>query len=373
MKWVHFMLISLNWNVTLLTCSIMDFQHPCTKSLISSLSASSAEDYRRTACTSFLKYIVEREEGVQTEGMSHNTRAARKQSKQRSRPMDLSKMITNALKVCQEFLESLEHRDIDRNLDTPLTEEQWEEFIHSYQLVVQWVLCVCKKRKPTGIKKTYDRVLRYFFWPRLKRDVASYVKACHICQLTGKPSQVVKPAPLSPIPALGQPFEHLIIDCVGPLPPSKSGCAYILTIMCQTTRYPAAFPLRSISVKPVVRSLTQLISTFGIPRVIQSNFQYFIQSLPLFVSFSGGEKIENSDIFVHCCKAMLKRLVEVSPQLDIDGIHNIWIIKPGAMSRGRGEKSDTIEQFTQNVTESWLICQTSLTGIKCAKHLDQIL
>ncbi|XP_034068128.1 tubulin monoglycylase TTLL3-like isoform X2 [Gymnodraco acuticeps] len=156
------------------------------------------EDYRRTACTSFLKYIVEREEGVQTEGTSHNTRAARKRSKQRSRPMDLSKMITSALKVCQEFLESLEHCDIDRNLETPLTEEQWEEFIHSYQLVVH-----------------------------------------------------------------------------------------------------------------------------------------------------GGEKIENSDIFVHCCKAMLERLVEVSPQLDIDGIHNIWIIKPGAMSRGR--------------------------GIKCAKHLDQIL
>ena len=107
-----------------------------------------------------------------------------------------------------------------------------------------------------GIKKTYDRVLRYFFWPWLKRDVESYIKACHICQFTGKPSQVVKPAPLSPISALGQPFEHLIIDCVAPLPPSKSGCAYMLTIMCQTTRYPAAFPLRSISVKPVVRALT---------------------------------------------------------------------------------------------------------------------
>lgn len=81
-----------------------------------------------------------------------------------------------------------------------------------------------------GIKKTYDRVLRYFFWPRLKRDVASYIKSCHVCQLTGKPSQVINPAPLTPIPAVSQPFEHLIIDCVGPLPPSKSGCAYMLTV-----------------------------------------------------------------------------------------------------------------------------------------------
>nr|CBN81059.1 Tubulin monoglycylase TTLL3 [Dicentrarchus labrax] len=153
------------------------------------------EDYRRTACTSLLKYIVERE------------RDQRKRRKRRSRPVVLSKMMDSALKVCQKYLESIEHRDIDTSLETPqtLTKEEWAEFIDSYNLVV-----------------------------------------------------------------------HLCVS-----------------------------------------------------------------------SLSGGAEIENSDHFVTCCKAMLQRLAEVSPQLDIDGIHNIWIIKPGAMSRGR--------------------------GIKCAKRLDQIL
>lgn len=36
-----------------------------------------------------------------------------------------------------------------------------------------------------GVKKTYDRVLHYFFWPKIKRDVSSYIKTCHTCQLTG--------------------------------------------------------------------------------------------------------------------------------------------------------------------------------------------
>ncbi|KAK9529430.1 hypothetical protein VZT92_013521 [Zoarces viviparus] len=158
------------------------------------------EDYRRTACTSFLKYIVEREQGVQAEGTRHNLQPVRIRRKLRFSPVVLSQMINSALRVCQEFLQSLEHVDIDIPLETPqaLTEEEWAEFINGYYLVVH-----------------------------------------------------------------------------------------------------------------------------------------------------EGAEIENTDPFVTCCKAMLQRLVEVSPQLDIDGIHNIWIIKPGAKSRGR--------------------------GIICARRLDRIL
>lgn len=122
-----------------------------------------------------------------------------------------------------------------------------------------------------GVRKTYLNILKHFFWPRVKRDVSAYIKTCHVCQLTGKPNQGIKPAPLQPIPAVSEPFAHLIIDCVGPLPSAKSGCKYLLTVMCQSTRYPAAYPLRSITTKNVVKALTQFISVFGIPKVVQSD------------------------------------------------------------------------------------------------------
>lgn len=39
-----------------------------------------------------------------------------------------------------------------------------------------------------GVKKTYNRVMRNFFWPRLKRDVSKYIRTCHTCQVMGKPN-----------------------------------------------------------------------------------------------------------------------------------------------------------------------------------------
>ena len=122
-----------------------------------------------------------------------------------------------------------------------------------------------------GIKKTYNLVLRHFFWLGLKSDVSRYCRSCHVCQLSSKPNQVISPAPLHPIPVMGEPFEHLIIDCVGPLPKTKAGYQYILTLMCAATCYPEAIPLRTLRAKAVVRALVNFFSTFGLPKSIQSD------------------------------------------------------------------------------------------------------
>ena len=114
-----------------------------------------------------------------------------------------------------------------------------------------------------GFTKTYNRILRHFFWPGLKASVVEYCRTCHVYQLAGKPNQVVPPAPLQPPPVIGDPFESLIVDCVGPLPKSKSGYQYLLTIMCANTCYPEAIPQRSLKAEAVV------CTTFGLQRVIQ--------------------------------------------------------------------------------------------------------
>lgn len=59
-----------------------------------------------------------------------------------------------------------------------------------------------------GVTKTYNRVLKHFFWPALKKDVSMFCRTCRVCQMMGKPNQVIPPAPLRPIPAVGEPFQY---------------------------------------------------------------------------------------------------------------------------------------------------------------------
>lgn len=68
--------------------------------------------------------------------------------------------------------------------------------------------------------------------------------------------------------------------------------------------------------------------------VEEKQWSEFLQEY--YVVVHKGGSIRGSGVYVERCKQMLARLREVCPQLDTDGVNNIWIIKPGAKSRGRG-------------------------------------
>ena len=122
-----------------------------------------------------------------------------------------------------------------------------------------------------GVTKTYHKVLAHFFWPKMRRDIVNYCRSCHVCQVVGKPNQTIPRAALKPIPAFDEPFTKVIIDCVGPLPRTKAGNQYLLTIMCASTRFPEAIPLRNIKSRTVVNALTKFFTNFGLPQSVQSD------------------------------------------------------------------------------------------------------
>ena len=117
----------------------------------------------------------------------------------------------------------------------------------------------------------YNRALQHFYWPGLKWDVVKWCKECHTCQLGGKPNQNIPQSHLHPIPAFDEPFSIIIIDCVGPLPKTKSQNECLLTVMCSSTRFPEAIPLRSIKTNTILKALIKLFTLFGLPNLIQSD------------------------------------------------------------------------------------------------------
>ena len=107
----------------------------------------------------------------------------------------------------------------------------------------------------------------------------AYYRSCHVCQVVGKPNQKIPVAPLCPIPVM-EPFfitlfSRVLINCVGPLPKSKKGNEYLLTIMDVSARFPEV-PLRSIKSTGIVAALLRFFSRVGLPLEIQhdrrSNF-----------------------------------------------------------------------------------------------------
>ena len=105
----------------------------------------------------------------------------------------------------------------------------------------------------------------------MRKDVVEFCRSCHTCQVVGKPNQTLPKAPLQPIPGFEEPFSRVIIDCVGPLPKTKSGNQYFLTVMCASTRFPEAIPLRNISAKTIVKALIKFFTLVGLPKSIQSD------------------------------------------------------------------------------------------------------
>ncbi len=117
-----------------------------------------------------------------------------------------------------------------------------------------------------GFQKTLCRIASRFVWPGMYSQVSQCCSSCEKCQLTS--GRKVARAQLQPLPIIETPFERIGMDVVGPLEKSSPGNKYILVICDYATRYPEAFPLRSVKARNVANCLLQLFSRVGIPKEV---------------------------------------------------------------------------------------------------------
>lgn len=121
-----------------------------------------------------------------------------------------------------------------------------------------------------GFHKTLDRIRYRYYFPKMSYYVRRYVQSCPDCQSKKLPA--VTPAGLLQPLAVGEPFERVGIDLLGPFPRSAKGMKYIIVATEYCTRYAITAALPDATAVEVADFFVKSIVTkFGAPRELLSD------------------------------------------------------------------------------------------------------
>ena len=86
-----------------------------------------------------------------------------------------------------------------------------------------------------GVSKTLQLVRRTYWWPKMKQDVATYIKNCPSCQMckssNEKPSGLLKPLPIPTTP-----WHSISVDFITDLPDTHKGMNSIMVVVDRLTK-----------------------------------------------------------------------------------------------------------------------------------------
>ena len=119
----------------------------------------------------------------------------------------------------------------------------------------------------SGLYSTLRQIQLSYVWPKMRKDVTSFIQTCTACQ-SSKITRHTKP----PFKNLGEhkKFSAIHIDFVGPLPAIKNK-RYLVTIFDRGSRWFAAYPTTTATADSAVNALLQWTSNYGVPDILISD------------------------------------------------------------------------------------------------------
>ena len=114
-----------------------------------------------------------------------------------------------------------------------------------------------------GRNKTFNRLIKHFYWNKIRTDVSYFCNTCHVCQLLCK-AKIPPKAPLIKVAIEGEYFRRIVVDLCGPLPAcNETNNRLIFTAVDTCTRYPIAIPLIRHTAVDNATEIINIFRTFG--------------------------------------------------------------------------------------------------------------
>lgn len=109
----------------------------------------------------------------------------------------------------------------------------------------------------SGQSRTIAKIKSYFYWKNMDKDIKTFVKTCHKCQLN-KSTPIRKPlSTMTPTPT--EPFDTILMDLIGPFPITEAGNTFALTVQCDLTKYLIVVPIKNKEALTVARAFFENI------------------------------------------------------------------------------------------------------------------
>lgn len=104
-----------------------------------------------------------------------------------------------------------------------------------------------------GYKKMYEKIRAEYYWKQMPRDISKYVSNCEKCLKSKVIPSTKEGMTITPTPI--EPFEIVVVDTVGPLTKSINKNVYIVTIMCELSKYLISVPIPDKSANTVAKAV----------------------------------------------------------------------------------------------------------------------
>ena len=126
---------------------------------------------------------------------------------------------------------------------------------------------------------------------------------------------------------------------------------------------PATPPILSPLTPPILSPATPPILSPATPPILSPLTPPILSPAAPPTTYSSNAKLVCGTETLERCQDMYRSLKARLPQFVMEGVHNIWIVKPGALSRGRGiycctnldEILDLVSSPTQKKEGKWIV------------------